>query len=201
MGKTAKGAIWLAPDRTSPYEYYQYWVNTDDRDVVRFLALFTFLPIEEIKSIETLTGSDLNTAKTILAFEATQLAHGREDAEKAHKAAESVFGSRNVPEKILPSSAVPRESIDPDDISVPRSCMELTQLKKGIPAFKLFQMVGLSKSSSEARRLIQQGGAYLNGQRIEAVEVLITDKDVNNMEIVLRSGKKRFHKIEIQSQK
>ena len=95
MGKTAKGAIWLDPARTPPYEYYQYWVNTDDRDVARFLALFTFLPMDEIRGIETLQGSDLNSAKVVLAFETTLLAHGQEEAIKAYRAAASMFGRRS----------------------------------------------------------------------------------------------------------
>jgi len=112
MGKTADGAVWLDPAKTSPYEYYQYWINTDDRDVVRFMALFTFLPIEEIRALEKLSGADLNSAKVILAFEVTQLAHGREEAFKAYRAAESMFGPRVVPEEILPSSSVPRNGAD-----------------------------------------------------------------------------------------
>jgi tyrosyl-tRNA synthetase len=198
MGKTAKGAIWLDPIRTTPYDYYQYWINTDDRDVVRFLALFTFLPIDEIKSVEALTGSDQNAVKTVLAFETTQLAHGEENAIKAHKAAEAMFGGRNVSQEILPSSSVPREAFDQDDVSVPRSHIPLSKLEEGVPAFKIFHMTGLAQSGGDARRLIQQGGAYLNGKRIESVDTLITGRDVHNMEIVLRSGKKRFHKIKIE---
>ena len=105
MGKTAKGAVWLDPERTSPYEYYQYWVNTDDRDVARFLALFTFLPMEEIRAVERLEGGELNAAKAVLAFETTALAHGREQALAALQAAQGLFGGRDVPESILPSTS------------------------------------------------------------------------------------------------
>ena len=108
MGKTAKGAVWLDAEKTSPYDYFQYWINTDDRDVSRFLALFTFLPMKEIRLIEKLSGADLNSAKAILAFEATLLAHGRDEALKAYKAAVSMFGVRHVPDTILPSSVIPR---------------------------------------------------------------------------------------------
>ncbi|MGD9005525.1 MAG: tyrosine--tRNA ligase, partial [Desulfobacterales bacterium] len=108
MGKTAKGAVWLDAAKTSPYEYYQYWINTDDRDVVRFLALFTFLPMAEIHQIDQLSGADLNSAKAILAFEATRLAHGNQAAIEAHQAAASMFGTRQVPADILPSSTLPR---------------------------------------------------------------------------------------------
>ncbi len=197
MGKTAKGAVWLDATRTTPYEYYQYWINTDDRDVARFLALFTFLPMEEIEAIKEISGADLNLAKTVLAFEATQLAHGRDNALKAYRAAESMFGGRLLPADLLPSGAIPRDAQTQDNRSVPHTILDIAQLKTGVPAFKLFYTVGLAKSNSEARRLIQQGGAYLNGKRIQTVDALITDKDVQNMEIVLRFGKKRFHKVEV----
>src|SRR6056297_3655008 len=98
MGKTAKGAIWLDAERTSPYEYYQYWVNTDDRDVACFLSLFTFLPTEEIEGVKKLKDADVNTAKVVLAFEATKLCHGAGEAEKAFDAAASVFGFKAIPE-------------------------------------------------------------------------------------------------------
>ena len=200
MGKTAKGAIWLDPERTSPYEYYQYWVNTDDRDVARFLALFTFLPMDEIRAIETIEGSDLNSAKIVLAFETTLLAHGQQEALKAYQAAVSMFGRRDVPDHILPSSRVPRGAADQADVSVPHTYVKADSLKAGIPAFKLFHDAGLAASNGAARRLIQQGGAYVNGQRIDAFDQLITEQDLDDENtIVLRSGKKRFHKIKVQS--
>jgi tyrosyl-tRNA synthetase len=199
MGKTAKGAVWLDADKTSPYDYFQYWVNTDDRDVSRFLALFTFLPMDEIRQIEKLSGADLNSAKAILAFEATVLAHGRDEALKAYQAALSMFGARRVPETILPSSTMPRGDSDVDDASVPTSFLDLQTLKAGIPAFKLFHQVGLANSGGAARRLIEQGGAYINGQRVESFDYRVSDTDLDDQEtMVLRSGKKRFHKIEVQ---
>ncbi|MBT8364628.1 MAG: tyrosine--tRNA ligase [Deltaproteobacteria bacterium] len=199
MGKTAKGAVWLDFKRTSPYDYYQYWINTDDRDVVRFLALFTFLPMAEIRQIETLQGTDLNSAKAVLAFEATQLAHGKDKALKAYHGALSMFGNREVPSHILPSSTIPRGDGRTDDISVPQTFLRMETLKEGLPAFKLFQTVGLAASGGAARRLIQQGGAYVNGQRIDSFDHLINDQDLNDDQtIVLRSGKKRFHKIKLQ---
>jgi tyrosyl-tRNA synthetase len=199
MGKTAMGAVWLDAEKTSPYDYFQYWINTDDRDVSRFLALFTFLPMDEIREIEKLSGADLNSAKTILAFEATQLAHGRDEALKAYKAAVSMFGARRVPETILPSSAIPRGDSDVDDASVPSSFVDVQTLKAGIPAFKLFHQVGLAKSGGAARRLIEQGGAYINGTRVESFDYMVSDTDLDaHKTMVLRSGKKRFHKIQIQ---
>ena len=196
MGKTAKGAVWLDSERTSPYDYYQFWVNTDDRDVARFLALFTFLPMGEIRQIEALQGAALNSAKVVLAFEATRLAHGAEQAVTAYQGAVSMFGDRDVPAHILPSSTVPRGDARLDDISVPQTDMDVETLKAGIPAFKLFQTVGLVDSGGAARRLIDQGGAYVNGQRIDAFDHVISDRDLDHDHtIVLRSGKKRFHKI------
>jgi tyrosyl-tRNA synthetase len=195
MGKTASGAVWLDPGRTSPYEYYQFWINTDDRDVARFLALFSFLPMNEIQAVEDLDGADINAAKAVLAFEATALAHGREEALKAYQAACEMFGSRIVAEKILPSSQIPRQGALSAEESVPSSDMVRADLEKGVPAFRLFQQVGLVASGGEARRLIKQGGAYLNGNRLTAFDQMITDSDINDMELVLRAGKKRFHKI------
>lgn len=199
MGKTAKGAVWLDADRTSPYEYYQYWINTDDRDIERFLALFTFLPMEEIRTVSGLQDEDLNAAKSVLAFETTQLVHGKEEASRAFHAASSMFGSRSIPEHILPSSTIPRGVSDIDDASVPCSVFSPQDLSVGVPAFKLFHTIGLTKSSGEARRLIDQGGAYLNGRRISTFDYSVTLQDATDMEIVLRAGKKRYHKIKIKN--
>ncbi len=217
MGKTAEGAVWLDSDRTSPYDYYQYWINTDDRDVARFMALFTFLPMDELKKLVKLSGADLNNAKVVLAFEATRIAHGKREALKAYYAAERMFGVRVVPEEIVPSSSVPRDGSQSDNISkvsgvtltnakieaqedadaIPHSHMEEDQLKDGIPAFKLYQHVGLASSGSAARRLIEQGGAYVNGHRVESYDYLLTENDIVNLEILLRAGKKRYHKVKI----
>ncbi len=206
MGKTAEGAVWLDPARTLPYNYYQYWVNTDDRDVARFMALFTFLPIEEIKELEKLSGADLNSAKVALAFETTKIAHGKEAAINAYNDAKSQFGTQVVPKDILPSSSIHRNgdvlpaleieaagSVD----STPHSNIKIDRFREGIPAFKLYQMVGLASSGSAARRLIEQGGAYVNGQRIESFDDLLTERDIVDQEILLRAGKKKYHKIKI----
>ena len=177
MGKTASGAVWLADDRTSSYEYYQYWINTDDRDVERFMALFTFLPMEEIRDIGKLDGSDLNSAKIVLAFETTLLAHGENEAEKAYQKSVSHFGTRSISRNILPSSRIHSElqtdlqvsvkddvAVDDDfaTVDIIDSYVDEIELKAGIPAFKLFHTVGLVSSGSASRRLIQQGGAYIN---------------------------------------
>ncbi|MBU1168360.1 MAG: tyrosine--tRNA ligase [Proteobacteria bacterium] len=195
MGKTASGAVWLDPERTSPYEYYQFWVNTDDNDVARFLGLFTFLPMDEIERVKGLQAADLNHAKAILAFETTMLAHGQHRAEEAFNAARSMFGGRVIPSDILPSSCIPREAVEGDGDAVPSSVLSMDDLNEGIPAFKLFSTVGLAQSGGAARKLIQQGGAYMNGQRVPSFDYMITTNDFEKGEIILRAGKKRYHKI------
>jgi tyrosyl-tRNA synthetase len=197
MGKTAKGAVWLDPERTSPYEYFQYWINTDDLDVARFLALFTFLPLEEIESVKRLEGGgQINAAKTILAFEATRLAHGREQALSALHAAGRLFGHRELPSDLLPSSDIVRGRSEADGDAMPSSAIRAERLSAGIPAFRLFHEIGLATSGAAARRLIDQGGAYVNGQRIDRHEQLITGDYVSAEGVlVLRSGKKHFHRL------
>ncbi|MFW6052899.1 MAG: tyrosine--tRNA ligase [Desulfosalsimonas sp.] len=197
MGKTAQGAVWLDPESTSPYEYYQYWVNTDDRDVMRFLSLFTFLPTEEIREVQDLKDAELNSAKAVLAYEATKLAHGRQEADKAYHAAVSVFGNRRIPDSLLASSDIPRKAGKEEGADIPASMIEKTDLEEGIPAFKLYHNAGLVESASAARRLIKQGGAYINGRRIEDQNYLVTEKDFEGDELVLRAGKKKYYKIRL----
>lgn len=195
MGKTAAGAVWLDADRTSPYDFYQYWINTDDKDVARFLALYTFLPMQEINPVSQLAGSDLNLAKTVLAFEATQIVHGKMAALEAFKAASSVFGLRCIPDTLLPTSAIPRGDSVAGDDGVPSSHITEAELATGLPLFKLFQQVGLASSGGAARRLISQGGAYINGNRIDSIDYSVTADDVEAGTIMLRSGKKKYHKL------
>ena len=195
MGKTAKGAVWLDPDLTSPYEYYQFWVNTEDPDVARFLNFFTFLPRAEIDAVRHLEGSRLNAAKSVLAFEATRLVHGQEAAEQALRTSHDLFGTRTIDSKILPSSAIPR-GMGPTELqSVPTTVIESERLRTGVLAFQLFDEVALCRSRGEARRLIQQGGAYINSERIDGIDTIISHKDLDNGEILLRAGKKRYHRI------
>jgi len=196
MGKTHKGAVWLDPERFSPYEYYQFWVNTDDLDVTRFLALFTFLPMEEIESVKKLAGVDLNKAKTILAYEATKIAHGENEALKSLKATASMFGSIEVPSGLLPSASIPRGALSCGaDESVPTSAFNKEEVVDKIFVVDLFCGAGLCKSKSDARRLIKQGGAYINGERLGSFEQVVVADDVNDCEIMLRAGKKKYHKI------
>ena len=184
MGKTEKGAVWLDSERTSPYDYYQFWINTDDRDVSRFLALFTFLPMEEIREYGRLEGAELREAKEVLAFETTRILHGKEEAEKARNAARALFSG------------------DEGEGSIPTTSMEKNVFDQGIPAFKLFEITGLCSSGSEARRLIDQGGAYLNKGRLDKFDLVIRIEDFNQKgELLLRSGKKKFHRIRLLDKK
>lgn len=196
MGKTHKGAVWLDPERTSPYEYYQFWVNSDDADVHRFLALFTFLPMAEINAIAGISGSDLNSAKAVLAFEATALCHGREAALDAYKSAAAMFGAKTISPSLLPSSGIPREDDGSAVDAVP--CLELEAVAiqgEGMPVFKLFVLTGLAVSGGAALKLIQQGGAYMNGERLEKGDSVVTEVDFAGGEILLRAGKKRYHRV------
>lgn len=195
MGKTAQGAVWLDAERTSPYDYYQFWINTDDPDVERFLALFTFLPMEEIRTVGGLAGAELNAAKSVLAYEVTRLAHGDEEAVNALKASEKMFGPRPVPPELLRSSTIPRGGSGENDESVPTTVISAAEIGDGIPVFKLFALSGLAGSSGAARRLISQGGAYVNGNRVETVDQVIKSSDFEQMQISLRAGKKRFRKV------
>jgi len=198
MGKTHKGAVWLDPERTTPYEYYQFWINTDDADVVRFLSLFTFIPLDEIQAVGQLEGSQLNAAKAVLAFEATTIAHGREEALSAFESTVAMFGRPVIADNLLSSTTIPRESDgEAKDDGVPSSIckMSLLDSEQGLTAVDLFLMAGLAGSKGEARRLIGQGGGYVNGQRAKSFDQKITSSDINDGEILLRAGKKKFHKI------
>ena len=181
MGKTEKGAVWLDAERTSPYEYYQFWINSDDRDVKRFLALFTFLPMQEVEEYGKLQGADLRKAKETLAFEVTKIVHGEKEAEKARAASRALFSEESGNEASIPTTPLSKEEI-----------------KQGIPVFKLFEMTGLCASGSEARRLIEQGGGYLNQKRVDRFDALVSRDDFEEKgEILLRAGKKKFHRVKL----
>jgi tyrosyl-tRNA synthetase len=180
MGKTHKGAIWLDSNRTSPFEYYQYWINQDDRDIERFLGLFTFLPMKEVRTLGALRGAEIRVAKEVLAYETTKLCHGEVEAGNARRASEELFGKKE--EKVSKS--------------VPTVHVSFEALNQGIPAYQLFDTVGLTKTRGEARRLIAQGGGYINGGRIKAFDQVIDTKHMENDEtILLRAGKKRFVRV------
>lgn len=198
MGKTEKGAIWLDAGLTTPYEYFQYWINTEDADIERFLCFFTFLPVEEIGKVRELKDSELNMAKTVLAFEATKITHGEEEAIAAWKASSAAFNLRPVNENLLPSSSVPRSGISGNISAIPTVSKTEEELNPGIPAFELFHDVDLCASRSEARRLIKQGGCYVNDRQILSFDEKIgIDHAENGDEIRLRKGKKKYVLIKI----
>ncbi len=210
MGKTAQGAVWLDGELTSPYEYYQYWINTEDQDVARFLGYFTFLPMEEVQAVADLQGTDLNLVKTILAYEVTRITHGEAAARAAQAESEEIFGTRTITDDLLPSSGVARDKkLAVDDTvhltsgstvsvaSMPTTIVAKSRLSSGIPAFKLFAEVGLCSSGGEARRLIKQGGGYINGRRIETFDERATLDQLEKGEILLRAGKKKYHRIQV----
>jgi len=191
MGKTEKGTVWLDGGLTSPYEYFQYWINVDDADVERFLGLFTFLPMGEIARAKTLQDAELNMAKTVLAFETTAITHGRDAAVAACKASTAAFQLRPVPGDLFPSSTIPR-TVDEDRSAIPTVVKSRDDFVTGIPAYELFHDVDLCASRGEARRLIGQGGAYVNDRQITVFDEKIGIEDLNeNGEIHLRKGKKK----------
>lgn len=196
MGKTESGALWLDAEKTSPYDYYQYWVNVDDQDVKRFLAFFTLLPMEEIEKAGELQGADLNAAKAILAFEATRLTHGEEAARESLRGASAAFGGRTIPAELLPSSSIPRSG-GADTASMPSSQMAVSELAAEPRLVDLLAALALVDSKSEARRLIQGGGIYVNNQRVDDANFVLTADLVQDGRIVLRLGKKRYHQLVI----
>jgi len=196
MGKTEKGTIWLDGALTTPHEYYQYWVNTDDADVERFLKLFTFLPMDEIAKAGTLRGAELNMAKSVLAFEATLITHGDEAARAAWRAAVTTFGLKPVDRAFMPSSQIPREKAEADTSAIPSMVKKREVFEQGIAAFELFQEVNLCSSRGDARRLIEQGGGYVNDYQIRLFDEKIGMEHVTDRgEILLRKGKKTYFRI------
>jgi tyrosyl-tRNA synthetase len=173
MGKTAAGAVWLTDDRVSAYDYWQFWRNTEDADVGRFLRLFTEIPLPEIARLEALPGAEINEAKKVLATAATTLAHGREKAEAAAETARRAFEEGEAAET-LPTVTVPR-----------------AELETGIPAFRLFTISGLAASNGEARRLIRGGGARLNDVPVTEEGQVISSQDARDGAIKLSAGRKQ----------
>ena len=179
MGKTASGAVWLDPEKTSPYEFYQYWRNVSDMDVLKCIRMLTFLPLEEIDKMDKWEGSQLNTAKEILAFELTKLVHGEEEAQKAQSAARAIFtggGSHeNMPTTTLTDS-------------------DFTDGKIGV--LDMMVKAGLAASKGEARRLVVQGGVSINDEKVTE-PTLTLEKESFGKEVILRKGKKVFHKFSV----
>ena len=183
MGKTEKGALWLDPKRTSAYEYYQYWVNTEDPDVEKFLALFTFLPMNEVRRLGQLQGADIREAKQRLAFETTAIIHGKEIALQAQEAAHSLFS----------------RTAKSDKSNVPSTTIAEEGFVNGLDILELFLQTGLCKSKGEARRLLAQGGVYINEERIENPVYYLGKSNLQDGEILLRAGKKRYHRLIIKN--
>jgi len=172
MGKSEAGAVWLDPAMTPPYSYYQYWRNTDDRDVERYLAIFTYLPMEEVRRLGSLQGAEVNQAKETLAFEATRLLHGDDKAQRAQAAARSLFAGG--------------EAADVPTVTIARS-----RLDNGITMAELFREVGLVRSANEARNLITQGGLSVNGEAVSDPRALLEPRSLQDGGLRLSRGRKQ----------
>ena len=180
MGKTAKGAVWLDPEKTSPYEFYQYWRNVGDDDVLKCLRMLTFLPLEQIDEMDKWEGSQLNTAKEILAFELTKLVHGEEEAQKAQDAAKALFVGGG------------------DMSNVPATTLTEADLTDGsIGILDLMLKCKLAPSKKEARRLVEQGGVEANGEKVTDVAQSYTPADFQGDGLMLKKGKKVFHRVQM----
>ena len=177
MGKTQSGAVWLDPEKTSPFEFYQYWRNVGDADVLKCLRMLTFLPLEQIDEMDHWEGSQLNTAKEILAFELTKLVHGEEEATKAQESARALFSGGNAAN--MPTATITEENLRDGEIDI----------------MGLLVASGLCASRSEARRAVQQGGVAVNGEKVASIEASYKPEDINKEDFVLRRGKKNYRKI------
>lgn len=176
MGKTQKGAVWLDAEKTTPYEFYQYWRNVDDGDVIKCMKLLTFIPMSEINEYAKLEGAELNKAKEVLAYSLTELVHGKEEADKAQAAAKALFAGGS------------------DDSNMPTTTVEDADFEDGkVTVLSLMIKAGLIKSNGEGRRLIQQGGISVNDEKITDVFTAVSKDDLANG-IVVKKGKKVFHK-------
>ena len=177
MGKTAGNAVWLDPNKTSPYEFYQYWRNVADADVLRCIRMLTFLPLEQIDEMDHWEGSQLNTAKEILAYELTKLVHGEEEAEKAQQSARALFSGVGSSE------------------NMPTTAVTAAQLEGGLGVLDALVLTGLAASKGEARRLVQQGGVTAGDQKVTDIAAVFTPADFTDGALILRKGKKSYHKL------
>ena len=175
MGKTAKGALWLDPEKTTPHEFYQYWRNVADEDVEKCLALLTFIPMDEVRRLGALKDAEINKAKVVLAYEITKMIHGQEEADKAKAAAEGAFGGSG------------------DMSNLPTTELEKSAL--GVNMIDYLTENGVLKTKSEGRRLIQQNGMSLNGEKVTDVAFALTEEAFKDGEAVIKMGKKKFHRI------
>ena len=177
MGKTAGNAVWLDPNKTSPYEFYQYWRNVADADVLKCIRMLTFLPLEQIDEMDHWEGSQLNTAKEILAYELTKLVHGEEEAEKAQQSARELFSGVGSSE------------------NMPTTAVTAAQLEGGLGVLDALVLTGLAASKGEARRLVQQGGVTAGDQKVTDIAAVFTPADFTDGALILRKGKKSYHKL------
>ena len=182
MGKTEKGAVWLDPEKTSPFEFYQYWRNVDDADVIRCLKILTFLPLEEINELEKLEGGELNKAKEILAYEVTKLIHGEEEAKKAQEGARALFG-KGANTDNMPSTAITEADFTDGEIGV----------------LDLMVKTKLAPSRAEGRRLIEQGGVAVDDVKVPSISAKLSlEKDFEKKYVIIKKGKKVFHKVTLE---
>ncbi|MGI6184545.1 MAG: tyrosine--tRNA ligase [Candidatus Fimadaptatus sp.] len=177
MGKTVAGALWLDPKKTSPYDFYQYWRNVDDEDVEKCLALLTFLPMDEVRALGALEGSEKNKAKRVLAYEVTKLVHGEEEAERAQQAAEALFGAGGA------------------TANVPTTHISEAQLDEDARVTTWAVNCGLCKSRGEARKTVEGGGLYIGDEKVQDVNQTLTWAQLQNDGILLRRGKKNYHRL------
>ena len=178
MGKTASGAVWLDPNKTTPFDFYQYWRNVWDADVLKCIRMLTFLPLEQIDAMDSWEGSQLNRAKEILAYELTKLVHGEAEADKAQEAARALFGGSGSSEN-MPATQLPEARFSDGKIGV----------------IELLVACGLCASNGEARRLIQQGGVAVNDQKVAAIDVTFDQEQFAGDGVVIKKGKKVFHRV------
>ena len=177
MGKTASGAVWLDPNKTSPFEFYQYWRNVGDADVLKCIRMLTFLPLEQIDEMDKWEGAELNKAKDILAYELTRLVHGEEEAEKARTASQALFGA------------------GADDSDMPSTELTAADLTDGaIQVMDVLVLTGQCKNRTEARRMIEQGGVFADGEKVTDVKAVLTAEQLA-ASVKIRKGKKSFHKV------
>ena len=177
MGKTAKGAVWLDPNKTSPFEFYQYWRNVGDADVLKCIRMLTFLPLEQIDAMSSWEGSQLNEAKDILAYELTKLVHGEEEAEKARTASQALFSGAGDTEH-MPTTELTNDDFGGGSIDV----------------LSLLVKCGLATSKGEARRLVQQGGVSVNDEKVAAIETTFGCEQFTGDGVIIKKGKKVFHR-------
>ena len=179
MGKTASGAVWLDPNKTSPFDFYQYWRNVGDNDVLKCIRMLTFLPLEQIDEMDKWEGSQLNTAKEILAYELTKLVHGEEEADKAQAAAKALFASGGAAAENMPTTVLSAEDFTDGKLLV----------------IDMLLKTKLAASKSEARRLIQQGGVLIADVKVDSLEAVIDESAVEGDGLIVKKGKKTYHKL------